>query len=162
MKVLSFQERFNFVEDVVNMCTVGDDYQPALFDVVFRLNILKYFADYDFCSEPQSEWSRIAYESFDLKIETEDLNCSVFWCQYESLITAVRERVQRSHNEFLSLAICNKRDAFAEFVDYLETYLDELKDKLGDFNVDQASQVMSALLDNKDAVATVLAESHKE
>lgn len=162
MKVLNFQERINFVEDVVNMCTVDGDYQPALFDVAFRLNLLKYFVDYDFRSEPQSEWSRIAYDTFNLWIEDGRLNSVGFWDQYQSLENAVHERVQRSHNEFLALAICNKRDAFAEFVDYLENYLDDLKKSLGDFDVDQASKVMTALLENQQEVAAVLAENQKE
>ena len=162
MKVLSSQERINFVEDVVKMCTVEDDYQPALFDVAFRLNILKYFADYDFRSEPQTEWPRIAYESFDFKIEKADCDRCEFWDQYESLDEAVHERVQRSHNEYLTLAICKKRDAFAEFVDYLKDYLDEAKKSLDGFDVNQAAQVMTALLDNKQDVAAVLAKDKKE
>lgn len=162
MKILSFQERIDFVEDVVNMCTIDDDYQPALFDVAFRLNILKYFANYDFRSEPQSEWPRIAYDSFDLKIKTKDLDCYGFWCQYDSLASAVRERLQRSHDEYLTFAVCNKRDSLSEFVDYLEYYLDELKQNLDGFDVNQAAKVMTALLDNKDVVSAVLAENRKE
>ena len=34
MKVLNFQERIDFVKEVIEMCTVQDDYQPALFDGV--------------------------------------------------------------------------------------------------------------------------------
>ena len=162
MKVLSFQERIDFVDDVVKMCTVEDTYQPALFDVAFRLNLLKYFTDYDFRSEPQSEWPRIAYESFNFKIEKAGCDRCEFWDQYESLDEAVHERVQRAHNEYLTLAICNKRDAFAEFVDYLKDYLDEAKKSLDGFDVNQAAQVMTALLDNKQDVAAVLAKNQKE
>ena len=54
MKVLNFQERNEFLDEVVKACTIDGDYQPALLDVVFRLTILKYFADYDYRSEPQS------------------------------------------------------------------------------------------------------------
>ena len=68
MKVLNFQERNEFLDEVVKACTIDGDYQPALLDVVFRLTVLKYFADYDYRSEPQSEWPRIAYESFNFKI----------------------------------------------------------------------------------------------
>ena len=70
--------------------------------------------------------------------------------------------MERSHREYLTLAICNKRDAFAEFIDYLKDYLDEAKKNLEGFDVNQASQVMTALLDNKDKIATVLAEEKKE
>lgn len=62
----------------------------------------------------------------------------------------------------LALAICNKRDAFAEFIDYLKDYLDEVKKSLRDFDVNQASQVMSALLDNKQEISAVLAKDKKE
>ncbi len=47
MKVLNFQERNRVSDEVVKACTIDGDYQPALLDVVFRLTILKYFADYD-------------------------------------------------------------------------------------------------------------------
>ena len=124
MKVLNFQERIDFVKEVIEMCTVQDDYQPALFDVAFRLTCLKYFVGYDYRNEPQTEWPRIAYESFNLKIEAAGCDTSTFWDQYDSLEKAVQERVQRSHDEYLALAICNKRDAFAEFIDYLKDYLD--------------------------------------
>ena len=162
MKVLNFQERIDFVDEVIKMCTIEDTYQPALFDVAFRLTFLKYFADYDYRSEPQSEWPRIAYESFNLKIGAAGCDTAAFWDQYDSLEKAVQERVQRSHNEYLTLAICNKRDAFAEFVDYLKDYLDEAKKSLGDFDVNQASQVMSAMLDNKQEISAVLAKDKKE
>lgn len=162
MKVLNFQERNEFLDEVVKACTIDGDYQPALLDVVFRLTILKYFADYDYRSEPQSEWPRIAYESFNFKINKAGCDTSAFWDQYDSLEKAVQERVQRSHDEYLALAICNKRDAFAEFIDYLKDYLDEAKKSLGDFDVNQASQVMSALLDNKQEISAVLAKDKKE
>lgn len=85
MKVLSFQERIDFVNEVVEMCTVNDDYQPALFEAAFRLTCLKYFVGYDYRSEPQTEWPRIAYDSFNLKIETAGCDTAVFWDQYDSL-----------------------------------------------------------------------------
>lgn len=162
MKVLNFQERIDFVDEVIKMCTIEDTYQPALFDVAFRLTFLKYFADYDYRSEPQSEWPRIAYESFDLKMEEHGRNSNIFWDQYDSLEKAVHDRVERSHHEYLTLAICNKRDAFAEFIDYLKDYLDAAKKSLGDFDVNQASQVMTALLDNKQEISAVLAKDKKE
>ena len=162
MKVLNFQERIDFVKEVIEMCTVQDDYQPALFDVAFRLTCLKYFVGYDYRNEPQTEWPRIAYESFNLKIEAAGCDTAVFWDQYDSLEKAVQERVKRSHDEYLALAICNKRDAFAEFIDYLKDYLDEAKKSLGDFDVNQASQVMSALLGNKQEISAVLAKDKKE
>lgn len=162
MKVLSFQERIDFVNEVVEMCAVNDDYQPALFEIAFRLTCLKYFVGYDYRSEPQTEWPRIAYDSFNLKVEAAGCDTAVFWDQYDSLEKAVQERVHRSHNEYLALAICNKRDALAEFVDYLKDYLDEAKKSLGDFDVNHASQVMSALLDNKQEISAVLAKDKKE
>lgn len=162
MKVLNFQERIDFVDEVIKMCTIEDTYQPALFDVAFRLTCLKYFIDYDYRSEPQTEWPRIAYESFNLKIGTAGCDTAAFWDQYDSLEKAVHDRVERSHHEYLTLAICNKRDAFAEFVDYLKDYLDEAKKSLGDFDVNQASQVMTALLDNKQEISAVLAKDKKE
>lgn len=162
MKVLNFQERIDFVKEVIEMCTVQDDYQPALFDVAFRLTCLKYFVGYNYRNEPQTEWPRIAYESFNLKIEAAGCDTAVFWDQYDSLEKAVQERAQRSHDEYLALAICNKRDAFAEFIDYLKDYLDEAKKSLRDFDVNQASQVMSALLDNKQEISAVLAKDKKE
>lgn len=45
---------------------------------------------------------------------------------------------------------------------YLKDYLDEAKKNLGDFDVNQASQVMSALLDNKQEISAVLAKDKKE
>ena len=162
MKVLNFQERIDFIDEVIKMCTIEDTYQPALFDVAFRLTCLKYFVGYDYRSEPQTEWPRIAYESFNLKIGTAGCDTAAFWDQYDSLEKAVHDRVERSHHEYLTLAICNKRDAFAEFIDYLKDYLDAAKENLKDFDVNQASQVMSALLDNKQEISAVLAKDKKE
>lgn len=162
MKVLNFQERIDFVDEVIKMCTIEDTYQPALFDVAFRLTCLKYFIDYDYRSELQTEWPRIAYESFNLKIGTAGCDTAAFWDQYDSLEKAVHDRVERSHHEYLTLAICNKRDAFAEFIDYLKDYLDAAKENLKDFDVNQASQVMTVLLDNKQEISAVLAKDKKE
>lgn len=162
MKVLNFQERIDFVDEVIKMCTIEDTYQPALFDVAFRLTCLKYFVGYDYRSEPQTEWPRIAYESFNLKIGTAGCDTAAFWDQYDSLEKAVHDCVERSHHEYLTLAICNKRDAFAEFIDYLKDYLDAAKESLKDFDVNQASQVMTALLDNKQEISAMLAKDKKE
>lgn len=169
MKVLNFQERIDFVEEVIKMCTVEDTYQPALFDVAFRLTYLKYFTDYDYRSEPQSEWPRIAIDSFNFKIDKAGCDTAAFWDQYDSLEKAVHERVERSHREYLTLAICNKcdeivnkRDALAEFVDFLESYLNDVKGDLKDFDTEKFSQVTSALLDNKQEISAVLAKEEKK
>ena len=95
-------------------------------------------------------------------MEEHGRSSNIFWDQYDSLEKAVHDRVERSHHEYLTLAICNKQDAFAEFVDYLKDYLDEAKKSLGDFDVNQASQVMTALLDNKQEISAVLAKDKKE
>ena len=44
----------------------------------------------------------------------------------------------------------------------MKDYLDEAKKNLGDFDVNQASQVMSAMLDNKQEISAVLAKDKKE
>lgn len=108
MKVLNFQERNEFLDEVVKACTIDGDYQPALLDVVFRLTVLKYFTDYDYRSEPQSEWPRIAYESFNFKINKAGCDTSAFWDQYDSLEKAVHEQIDRSHKEWLVLGLCGK------------------------------------------------------
>ena len=125
MKVLNFQERNEFLDEVVKACTIDGDYQPALLDVVFRLTVLKYFADYDYRSEPQSEWPRIAYESFNFKIDKAGCDTSAFWDQYDSLEKAVHEQIDRSHKEWLVLGLCGKLneiiekpDPISDFVEY--------------------------------------------
>lgn len=169
MKVLNFQERIDFVKEVIEMCTVQDDYQPALFDAAFRLTCLKYFVGYDYRNEPQTEWPRIAYESFNLKTEAAGCNTAMFWDQYDSLEKAVQERVQRSHKEWLVLGLCGKLndiiekpDPISDFVDFMENYLNDVKGNLNDFDVEKFSEVTSALLDNKQEISAVLAKDKKE
>lgn len=169
MKVLNFQERNEFLDEVVKACTIDGDYQPALLDVVFRLTILKYFADYDYRSEPQSEWPRIAYESFNFKINKVGCDTSVFWDQYDSLEKAVHEQIDRSHKEWLVLGLCGKLneiikkpDPISDFVDFMENYLNDVKGNLKDFDVEKFSEVTSALLDNKQEISAVLAKDKKE
>ena len=144
MKVLNFQERNEFLDEVVKTCTIDGDYQPALLDVVFRLTILKYFADYDYRSEPQSEWPRIAYESFNFKINKAGCDTSAFWDQYDSLEKAVHEQIDRSHKEWLVLGLCGKLneiikkpDPISDFVDFMENYLNDVKGNLKDFDVEK-------------------------
>ena len=55
MKVLNFQERNEFLDEVVKACTIDGDYQPALLDVVFRLTVLKYFACLLYTSDAADE-----------------------------------------------------------------------------------------------------------
>lgn len=169
MKVLNFQERIDFVKEVIEMCTVQDDYQPALFDVAFRLTCLKYFVGYDYRNEPQTEWPRIAYESFNLKIEAAGCDTSTFWDQYDSLEKAVHEQIDRSHKEWLVLGLCGKLneiikkpDPISDFVDFMENYLNDVKGNLKDFDVEKFSEVTSALLDNKQEISAVLAKDKKE
>ena len=169
MKVLNFQERNKFLDEVVKACTIDGDYQPALLDVVFRLTVLKYFADYDYRSEPQSEWPRIAYESFNFKINKAGCDTSAFWDQYDSLEKAVHEQIDRSHKEWLVLGLCGKLneiikkpDPISDFVDFMENYLNDVKGNLNDFDVEKFSEVTSALLDNKQEISAVLAKDKKE
>lgn len=169
MKVLNFQERNEFLDEVVKACTIDGDYQPALLDVVFRLTVLKYFADYDYRSEPQSEWPRIAYESFNFKINKAGCDTSAFWDQYDSLEKAVHEQIDRSHKEWLVLGLCGKLneiikkpDPISDFVDFMENYLNDVKGNLKDFDVEKFSEVTSALLDNKQEISAVLAKDKKE
>ena len=156
MKVLNFQERNEFLDEVVKTCTIDGDYQPALLDVVFRLTILKYFADYDYRSEPQSEWPRIAYESFNFKINKAGCDTSAFWDQYDSLEKAVHEQIDRSHKEWLVLGLCGKLNKI------IENYLNDVRGNLNDFDVEKFSEVTSALLDNKQEISAVLAKDKKE
>ena len=169
MKVLNFQERIDFVKEVIEMCTVQDDYQPALFDVAFRLTCLKYFVGYDYRNEPQTEWPRIACESFNFKINKAGCDTSAFWDQYDSLEKAVHEHIDRSHKEWLVLGLCGKLneiikkpDPISDFVDFMENYLNDVKGNLKDFDVEKFSEVTSALLDNKQEISAVLAKDKKE
>ena len=169
MKVLNFQERNEFLDEVVKACTIDGDYQPALLDVVFRLTVLKYFADYDYRGEPQSEWPRIAYESFNFKINKAGCDTSAFWDQYDTLEKAVHEQIDRSHKEWLVLGLCGKLneiikkpDPISDFVDFMENYLNDVKGNLKDFDVEKFSKVTSALLDNKQEISAVLAKDKKE
>lgn len=169
MKVLNFHERNEFLDEVIKACTIDGDYQPALLDVVFRLTVLKYFADYDYRSEPQSEWPRIAYESFNFKINKAGCDTSAFWDQYDSLEKAVHEQIDRSHKEWLVLGLCGKLneiiekpDPISDFVDFMENYLNDVKGNLNDFDVEKFSEVTSALLDNKQEISAALAKDKKE
>lgn len=120
-------------------------------------------------SEPQSEWPRIAYESFNFKINKAGCDTSAFWDQYDSLEKAVHEQIDRSHKEWLVLGLCGKLneiikkpDPISDFVDFMENYLNDVKGNLKDFDVEKFSEVTSALLDNKQEISAVLAKDKKE
>lgn len=61
--VLTLQERVDFVEGVMSGCFVKDEYQPALYDVMFRLFVGKYFSGIGFEKEKQDKWTEIAYQN---------------------------------------------------------------------------------------------------
>ena len=61
MKYLTLQERVDFVNEVIQLCTVSGEYQPALFDLIFRVVARKYYLGTDYSNIPQSEWPEFAY-----------------------------------------------------------------------------------------------------
>lgn len=142
MKVLNFQERIDFVNDVIGGCQVDDEYQPALFDVVFRLNVMKYFADVDYSAIPQSELTKCAYEDYDSAVGD-----VVSDAQIEGLRDACKEKINRQHHEFLTLATINKRDSFAELTDYIISYLDGMKAQMDGVDIKQLIDTASSLKD---------------
>lgn len=139
MKILNFQERINFVEDVVNMCNVaindGEEeiYHPAMFDIAFITNVLKYFCDVDFSEINVDDLCEFCYECFD------NPNCELatVWYsdQIDSLREACKELIDRNHKEYLTVALLNKKDRVDELVDFIEKWLEDVGDKLKEVDV---------------------------
>ena len=65
MKYLTLQERVDFVNEVIQLCTVSGEYQPALFDLIFRVVARKYYLGTDYSNIQQSEWPEFAYENWE-------------------------------------------------------------------------------------------------
>ena len=78
MKYLTLQERVDFVNEVIQLCTVSGEYQSALFDLIFRVVARKYYLGTDYLNIPQSEWPEFAYENWESdfleKVNIDELN----------------------------------------------------------------------------------------
>lgn len=142
-KILTMQDRVNFVEDVLEACNVeinnnGDKtYHPAVFDVVFKAYVLKYFVGVDLSNLSQDDLCELVYsQEYQEKLD------NLIWIeQVDSLKDACLAQIERSHNEYLTVALLNKKDRLDELVDYLENWLDDMSEKFK--NVDAKKLVAS-------------------
>lgn len=144
MKILNFQERINFVNDVLNLCNVITDenpdgeYHPAVFDVAFRAYILKYFYDKDIAVDQVDKLCNIVYTvDFDENILSTP--------QVIGLYKACREKVDRAHKEFLTVALMNKQNSFDDFIQHLESLFNNVDDYFSNVDLDELKHLVEKL-----------------
>lgn len=126
-KNLTMQERVDFVEEVYQNCVLEDEYQHALFDVVFRLVVLKYFEDVNISEIAPEELSVYAYELYD----SYDFNHNKSAVrEIESLREACIQKVSHRHQTDLTAVMYAKADPFEKFLDAVTEILESWKTDL--------------------------------
>ena len=144
MKVLTFQERIDFVNDVIKMCTVEDEYEPALFDVAFRLQAITYFVGADLTGKSQQELVELAVTGFD-GIFRDVFHDPVVEQQLGTLKEACEKKIDRMEQEFLTLVTVNKKDPLEDLVDYLKKYLDKAAEQLAKYDPEQVGEMVGEM-----------------
>lgn len=144
MKVLNFDERVKFVNEVVNSCDIlvndskDPEYHPAAFDVVFRAFVLKYFHGLDLSAVAPDDLCDIVYSD---KFDEDDMMSP----QIIGLYEACREKIERAHKEFLIVALMNKLNFFDELVDTVDGWLIDMSDNLGEVDVNALMSTVDKL-----------------
>lgn len=156
MKILNFQERVNFVSDVIDMCniTINDSnekvYHSAMFDVAFRFNVIKYFID------PKID-ETVAENLCDV-VYGYDIDENIFSTpQIAGLKAACKSEISRSHQEFLTYAIMNKPNSFDELVDYIKEWFDSMSENFKNIDVDKLMDAVNKIskLDKQDVALKI-------
>lgn len=162
MKILNFQERVNFVDDVVSMCNViindSEDktYHPAMFDIAFRFNVIKYFVNAGVANDLPENICKFVYD-YDLD---DSILCTP---QIIGLKEACKEEIDRSHKEFLAYAIMNKPSSFDELLDYIKEWLENIEEAFKDVDVDKLMEVANKLSEaDKQQIATQIVKNSEK
>ena len=159
MKILNIQERVEFVEDVVDMCNVaindeGDEvYHPAMFDIAFIANVLKYFCEIDLSKIDVDDLCEFCYGCLD--DPGNEINTFWYSDQIDSLREACKEAIDHNHKEYLTVALLNKKDRIDELVEFIESWLEGIEDKLKDVDVKK-------LITTANKMANVANDTHKK
>lgn len=176
MKILNFQERVDFVENVVNMCNVlvddngNDIFHPAIFDVAFRIYILKYFFDVDIEDMDVNALCELAYsEKYTKQLEDGEFDeVVIFNNQADSLKDACMIKIEQMHQEKMNNAILNKKDKLDELMDIIENWLNSMKDKLEGVDVNELTEAANKIVAmgnnqaQKDAIALKVVKGKKD
>lgn len=159
MKILTMQERVDFVEDVLEACNIqiNDDedelYHPVTFDVVFKAYVLKYFFGVDLSKYNQDELCEIVYGNEFC----EQIDKAYYSDQIDSLKAACLAQIDRSHKEYLTLALLSKKDRLDEFVDFLEDWLEKVEKNFKNIDAKQlvksVDKIASIVKNDNDTVA---------
>lgn len=62
-KNLSTEERIEFVNNVYDLCEINDQYEPAIYEYAFRINVLIFFTDIDTEGKTQEDLNNIAFSN---------------------------------------------------------------------------------------------------
>lgn len=152
MKFLSLQERVDFVNGVVAGCFVGNEYVPALFDVMFRLQVKAYFKGLDLSQIAQEDMTKMAYK--DDKIDFLKY-LPPFREQVAALKEACKDQLDYVQKNQMVDAVVNHRTSMDEFLDKLLAFLDEYKEKNKDVEFDTLLKALEQVKQlDPDLVAT--------
>lgn len=141
--ILTAVQRIGFVEEVISDCTIDDDYTPALFGVMFKKAVLKYFDGEDFTDMDIEAVNKKVHENlnqYNLLLE-DDLTAT----QIDELYDACKDTVQQRISALHTLTIVNKPDPLSDFIDVLTDYLTKAKESLGDFDINDLTKLVNKL-----------------
>lgn len=142
-EILTAAQRIGFVEEVISDCTIDDDYMPALFGIMFKKAVLKYFDGEDFIDMDIEAINMKVHEhlnQFNLLLE-DDLTAT----QIDELYDACKDTVQQRISALHTLAIINKPDPLSDFIDVLTDYFTKAKESLGDFDINDLTKLVNKL-----------------
>lgn len=165
MKILTMQERVNFVDDVLEACNIqindNEDtlYHPVTFDVVFKAYVLKYFFDVDLSKYDQDELCEVVYGNEFC----EQIDKIYYSDQVDSLKVACLSQIDRSHKEYLTFALLSKKDRLDEFIDFIEDWLERVEKNLKNVDAKQlvksVDKIASIVKNDNDTVAKKVAKT---
>lgn len=159
MKVLNFQERVDFVNKVVDICTIEGEFRPALFDVAYRMMVLEYFADVRFDPEQQDEWPIIVFEDWGrYNYEMRGLEE-----QLSGLREACLEEVKLASTRNQTAILMSREGWIDELVNSVSDYLEKAAAQLEDFDPKALAKTVKQLNKiDKDLMAVNAAKAKAE
>lgn len=89
---ISLDDRINFVNAVMQLCSINDEYEPALFDYGFRVSVLMFFTNEGSADKGIEDLNQIVYQPEF----TEFINHSEV---VKSLFKACREKIDTAREQ---------------------------------------------------------------
>jgi hypothetical protein len=156
-KYLSIQDRVSFVDNVVALCQLNDDYEPALFEFAWNYCLVKYFTDFELPDE-QDKVNDLFYTT-NILADIYDKSIDI-----TSLRSAVDEKIKENF-EFRKLAIqMAKPDPFDRIADSIDRFFNDIEPTIKDVDKGTLDLVLKKLngMSKKKIIDSVVRSNHSE